>query len=141
MGVMKFSNRERGASVLEFAIVLPILLVLLFGVIEFGFIFYNKAMLTNAAREGARAGILARSPRLTEDEIKEVVEHYCENKLISFDNSVDLDVDAPPPPSPVFGDDLTVNVTYPYTFLFIPSFIPLVPQPINLTARVIMKYE
>ena len=134
-------NGERGASVVEFAIVLPILLVLLFGVIEFGFIFYNKEMLTNAAREGARAGILARSPRLTEDEIEDVVEHYCENMLISFDNSVDLDVDASPPASPVFGDDLTVCVTYPYTFLLIPSFVPLVPQPINLTARVVMKYE
>ena len=141
MCAIQVKNGERGASVVEFGIVLPILLVLLFGVIEFGFLFYDKAMLTNAAREGARAGIVSRSPRLTEGEICTIVEDYCENMLISFDDSVDLNIEAPTPASPLFGDDLTVEVNYPYTFLLIPSFVPFVDQPINLSARVIMKYE
>jgi len=49
---------QKGAAVVEFALILPILLLLLFGIIEFSFYMYDKAMLTNACREGARAGIV-----------------------------------------------------------------------------------
>lgn len=45
---------DRGASALEFAIVVPILLTLLLGMIEFGFVFQAQLALTHAAREGAR---------------------------------------------------------------------------------------
>ncbi|AUI49655.1 TadE/TadG family type IV pilus assembly protein [Arthrobacter crystallopoietes] len=45
---------ERGAVAIEFAIVLPVLLILLIGMIEFGRIFSAQIILTNAAREGAR---------------------------------------------------------------------------------------
>ena len=47
---------NNGASAVEFAVVLP-LLVLPFGIIEFSLALYDKAMITNASREGARAGI------------------------------------------------------------------------------------
>ena len=141
MGVMDSNNGEQGTSVVEFALVLPLLLILLFGVIEFGFILYNQAMITNACREGARFGIMMKSPRRTEEEIRTIVVTYCVDALIHFGGSPDPIVDAPPPVSPVFGDDLTVTVTYPYTFLFVPNFMPLIPQTLDLRARVIMKYE
>ena len=47
-------NNQNGAALVEFAIVLPLLLILIFGIIEFGVMFYDKAMITNATREGAR---------------------------------------------------------------------------------------
>lgn len=49
---------ENGAAAIEFALVLPILVLLVCGIIEFGLLFYNKQMITNASREGARAGIV-----------------------------------------------------------------------------------
>ena len=45
---------ERGAVVIEFAFVLPMLVLLLVGMIDFGFLFVRYETLTNAAREGAR---------------------------------------------------------------------------------------
>ena len=51
-------DNERGASAVEFAIVLPVLVMFVFGIIEFGIVFYNKAMITNACREAARAAIV-----------------------------------------------------------------------------------
>ena len=47
-------KQHRGAAMVEFAIVAPLLFVLLFGIIEFGVILYDQAVITNASREGAR---------------------------------------------------------------------------------------
>ena len=45
---------ERGAVAVEFAIILPILLLLVFGIIDFGHAYYMKHVLQNSCREGAR---------------------------------------------------------------------------------------
>lgn len=47
-------NNERGAAAVEFAIILPLLMTLLLGIIEFGYLFNQQISLTQAAREGAR---------------------------------------------------------------------------------------
>ncbi len=49
---------ERGAELIEMVVVLPLLLMMLFGIIDFGFMFQRYVVLTNAAMEGARVGIL-----------------------------------------------------------------------------------
>lgn len=54
-----FRRFRRGGAVLEAALVFPILLTLTFGSIEFGYFFYVKHTLQGAAREGARAAIVA----------------------------------------------------------------------------------
>ena len=53
---------QRGTSTVEMAIVLPLLLMLVFGIGEFGIAFTQKQALTNATREGARAGVVFRVP-------------------------------------------------------------------------------
>jgi len=52
-------RRRRGAEVLEAALVMPILLAMGFGTVEFGYYFYTEHNLEGAAREGARAAIPA----------------------------------------------------------------------------------
>lgn len=49
---------QRGASAVEFAIVLPVLLALLCGTIDWGFYFFTREVVVNASREGARVGTL-----------------------------------------------------------------------------------
>ena len=49
---------RRGAAVVELAIVSPVLLAMLFGIIEFGWLFTVQHTMVNASREGARVGIL-----------------------------------------------------------------------------------
>ena len=51
-------REQRGGAAVEFAIVLPVLVLLIFGMIEFSTLLYDKGVITNASREGARAGIV-----------------------------------------------------------------------------------
>ena len=50
----RIAGSDRGAAAVEFAIVLPLLLLIVFGVIDFGRMLYSQVTLTQAAREGSR---------------------------------------------------------------------------------------
>jgi len=56
--VARDSQRRRGAAVVEFAVVLPLLLTILFGIIEYGWVFMCRQTLQTAAREGCRIAVL-----------------------------------------------------------------------------------
>lgn len=110
---MKMRNRknaQRGAILVEFAVALPFLLVLLMGVTEFGLLFYNKQVLTNASREGARAGIA-----YTSDSISDIVDNYCQSRLINFGSSPTVVTNVSG--GGTYPADLNVSVSYNYTFL------------------------
>ena len=138
-------RRERGAATVEFAIIAIILFLFVFGIIEFGILIFDKHILTNASREGARAGIvMTEGPRVSDAEIQNIVKGYAQRHMMSFRASiVPITTVTRPwlllvPPKPHFGDELTVNVTYQFHFMFL-SGIGL--GPINLTAETRMKME
>ena len=54
----RLGRSESGAELIEFALTLPLLLLLVLGMIEFGFLFQEYEVVTNAAREGARIAVL-----------------------------------------------------------------------------------
>ena len=127
----------------ELAIVLPLLLILLFGIIELSIALYDKAMLTNASREGARAGIVAQNPRVTDARIRQVVNDYASIYLISFPSRRlgDEDILITRAGS-TFGSNLTVSVNYRYDFLVLSRLITaLIGHPISLNATTVMKLE
>lgn len=142
------AGNERGVSALEFTLLAPLIFVLVFGMIEFGILFYDKQIITNASREGARAGIIAQSPRVTEGEIKGVVRAYAQKNLVTFGNDIltndDIGVEGA---GGSFGQDLKVTVQYKYNFLVFPNFKNLrwvgddFPGEINLKATSVMKME
>ena len=141
---------QRGIAAVEFALVLPILVLLAFGIIEFSLALYDKAVITNASREGARAGIVAQSPKVKDAEIKAAVINYCNPHLITFRTDQTIkgtDITIVPPDSRdgmPFGTDLTVTVTYRYDFLVFPGLTRLMGGslgPIDLVARTTMKME
>jgi hypothetical protein len=134
---MKYRFSERGASAVEFALILPVLIIILFGIIEFSLIMYDKAMVTNASREGARAGIVYRQTYnettkemeykpLDDAGIRDVVNGYLGAYLISFKpGSVQFPPFFPRVPDPAKPLDtlLTVTVTYEYHWLLLPRFV------------------
>ena len=130
---------QKGATAVEFAIVLSLLFTLIFGIIEFGLFIFNRQVITNAAREGARAGIVARPIRLANDEIKTIVLNYGAQHLITFGNDVLTadDIVIPADRCLIFQCDLQVQVDYVYEFLFLSNLI----GPLNLQASSVMKME
>jgi hypothetical protein len=58
MSIRRRVRHERGAELIEMALVLPLLMLIIMGIMDFGFLFREMSIVTNAAREGARAGIL-----------------------------------------------------------------------------------
>lgn len=127
-------SAERGAVLVEFVLVLPLLLLLLMGTIEFGLLFYNQQVLTNASREGARAGIA----HLSEAEIQDIVTSYCQDRLIRFDTDVNP-ITSAPDAGGAYGQDLAVTVNYNYTFL-VPDLLGFGPN-LELNASTVMKME
>jgi Flp pilus assembly protein TadG len=51
---------ERGASAVEFALILPLLMVMIFGIIDYGFFFFDSIGLRQGSREAARAAVVLR---------------------------------------------------------------------------------
>lgn len=126
---------QRGASIVEFALILLALVSLLFGIVDWGLYMFNRQVITNATREGARAGIVSREIRLTEDQIRNVVLDYCNQYLVTFaqKNPPAVDVQRR---CPNFGCDLMVTSSFNYHFLFFRMF-----SPTTITVSATMKME
>lgn len=139
------NSNDDGAAVVEFAIVLPLFMVLTFGIIEFGIIMYNKAIITNASREGARFGILYANPPKSEAAVKERVadklgtdvDNLGESMLISLGSPAEITISAEPDTA---GEYLIVKVEYPYGFL-LPKLLPGVPDTMNIVTTTVMRRE
>ncbi|NUN23561.1 MAG: pilus assembly protein [Candidatus Jettenia caeni] len=137
---MKKFRDQKGVAAVEFAIILPVLIFLIFGIIEFSLLLYDKQVITNASREGARAGIVWKEDRVSADEIIAIVNNYCSNYLITFGTN------SPPTVTPEWtgeesGSELTVTVTYDYDFLFLPNFITGLTGGRTLSAVTVMRME
>jgi Flp pilus assembly protein TadG len=145
---MERLRRQEGSNLVEFALVLPLLLVLVMGIIEVGLALYDKAVITNACREGARAGMVFREPRPTEPEVQAivqaVVQNYASAYLVTF-GTPDLQIssrfdDLDGNGSISSGDTLTVNVSYPYDYLMLDNLIPTLGS-VNIQAASVMRFE
>jgi Flp pilus assembly protein TadG len=139
----KYSGQQ-GASAAEFALILPVLILLLFGIVELGIIFFNKAVITNASREGARVGITFRpTPRLPYVDITAAVNNYTSSYLITFgEDSGPQIVTTPTAPTEIIsGQNIVVDVSYQYDFLLLPNFISSLSDGLTLRGVTTMRAE
>ena len=136
---MRFNNKN-GTAIVEFAIIFPITMLLFLGIIEFSIILFDKAVITNASREGTRAGIVQAPTRLTDQEIRDIVKNYCNNYLLWNKTIADGDIEINRSGFS-FGDDLIVIVRYQYNFIALPGFMTTPLGPINLVAWTTMRME
>lgn len=116
------NKSERGAQLLEFAMVLPLLLILIAGIADFAFLFQAYEVVTNAAIEGARLRTL---PGYSDDDAENRVQQYI--NAANLPGAVNADVNAinvDPGAGPSFAA-VQMTVTYTHTFNFIGPMMAL----------------
>lgn len=134
--IIKKIKGQRGASAVEFAIILPVLLVILIGIMEFGYVMFAKAVITNASREGARTGIVFGDPRPSDAEIIQAASDYTSNLIPSATVTIQVLRAGNAP-----GDPLTVRVNYLHNFWFLHNIPFGIAGPVNLGAETVMRME
>ena len=133
--------RERGVVALEFVLVLPFMLTVLFGIVDTSLLLCDKAVITNASREAARAGIVVRVPQLSASEVATVALDYANNNLVTGGTSTVPSVNVDQSAGTTPGAPLTVTVTYTYEGLVLGSALSSLTGPITVSATTVMSYE
>jgi Flp pilus assembly protein TadG len=139
MNPMRWLNQRtranrRGASAVEFAIVAPIFFLVVLGIIEFGRMAMVQQIITNAAREGARVGVLDNSTFTTVDT---KVQQYLSAAAIK---GAKVSVTPNPPSSAGFDDPVSVTVAIPFDDVsWLPS--PFFIKKTTLSANAVMRRE
>jgi Flp pilus assembly protein TadG len=134
---MSRHKQQFGSATVEMAIMLPLLLLLVFGIAEFGIALYRQEVLTNASREGARAGIVLSTPPVTTAQVQNVVTNY----LTSVGWNAALANVTATGAGGAFGTNVTVTVTYVTNFPILGGLVPGFPATKTLTGRTVMRHE
>jgi len=124
-------RNEQGQAMTEFALVLPVLALILFAVIQFGIVFNNYVTLTDATRAGARRAAVSRQDPNRNATVVQAVR----SSASDLDSSK---LDVPVPTSTwAAGSDVTVTATYPYSI----SLLGMVVKSGRLTSTTTERVE
>lgn len=134
MWLQKLRKNQQGQSMVELALILPIIIIILFGILEFGRIFHSYIIITNAAREGARVAVVGKPDSEITARIREAA------PLPQADTKLHITKLEPNQTARTPGLPLTVEVTYDID-LVTPLFSDILPNPMTLTAQATMRIE
>ena len=122
---------ERGVTAVEFGLIVPILLILVLGIIEFGHAFQVQGTLSSAAREGARAMALRNDPAQARDAVQEAAAAL--NPGVT-----DAQISISPAACPTGTSDSNVTLTIDYPMPFLTGFFG---ASVDLTGRGVMRCQ
>lgn len=125
----KYKKNEDGQAVLETALVLPIILLILFGMLTFGMLLYSKIVVTLAASQSARLGATLYSEQAEEagnpdERIKSTADAYLQG--LSGNSEIAIQADPPPaalPDGSTPAADRNIAVTIRHHFSFTLPFV------------------
>jgi Flp pilus assembly protein TadG len=122
---------ERGASAVEFGLIIPILLILVLGIVEFGHAFQVQGTLSAAAREGARAMALQNDQGAARDAVQEAASALSPGVT-------DAQITITPPTCPPGAGLVNVRLTIDYPMPFLTDFFG---ASIDLTGTGVMRCQ
>jgi len=131
---------ERGAELIEFAIVVPLLILMLAAIMDFGMMFRTLEAITNAAREGARVGVL---PGYANTDITSRVNQYMTATGLSGPYTVNVaNVSVTTTANTFAAKSVTVNYTYqPFILAPVSTLFGGTFGAVPLTAVTVMRTE
>jgi Flp pilus assembly protein TadG len=123
------ARRKRAAALVEFAVVLPVLLLILFGIMEFGQLFRVRQTCLHAAREAARLAVLqSTSKPYTSGVVAQRVQDVMTAGGVNYDTSM-LSITEDTPGDPT----VTVTVTVPYEEVRLTGFLGMLTDSVSGT--------
>lgn len=125
-------HRKKGQALLEFSILLPIILLIVMGISEFGIMLNSYLTIQNASREGARLGIMGADDNEIVQAVYSSATHIDKSKLNVIITPNDLNRKS--------GETLRVRVEYEYDLL-IPIIKNILGNQVELTAETAMRVE
>ncbi|MBE7942378.1 MULTISPECIES: TadE/TadG family type IV pilus assembly protein [Ramlibacter] len=148
-------RRHKGSQTVEFALALPFFVLILYAVLDFGMLVYNKAIITNASREAARAGVILTAATWSPSAIAQVACNYAQATLITVNagtrtatcsGSADPVISVNPSSAPSFNTPVSVSISYEVRGFSLGSWWGLgtgtsIGSPITLTATTQMNHE
>lgn len=129
---MKLLKNQKGQSLMEFAIILPLILLIIMGIAQFGMMFNSFLAVQNATREGARLGIVGGTNVEIKDRILSTSPNLKESNLTIHVT--------PSQETRKSGDPLTVHIVYNYP-LTVPIINKMFGNAIQLNAQTSMRIE
>jgi Flp pilus assembly protein TadG len=132
MSIIRRLKNKKGQSLVETALVLPIIILILMGIIDFGMMFNNYLVVSNASREGARNAAVG----ATDSEITAIVRTVSATLDVS---RITTEI-SPGESLRKKGDEVVVTVKYEYNLLT-PVIGSLLPGPLELTGTAVMRLE
>ena len=140
----KICKNEKGQALLEFALVLPLLLMILCGIMDFGWIYYNQLAIENSAREGARFAAVSTAPEAGDTSTADRDNRIKAKVLAVSPNTIKgnmvITITYSDTTNPVNGD-VTVKLTSKLRILTPIAGIFYGGQEKDISAKVIMKVE
>jgi len=127
---------ERGSVAVEFALFLPVFLLLIFAVVELGSAWYAKQMIVNASRDGARMASLLNPGDITDAEVESHVQTLLTQA--GFPGSVSITSTGAEGDA---GDLVSVQVDSTYQFPVLSALAPSSLSQVNLRATTVMRHE
>jgi Flp pilus assembly protein TadG len=127
------TSSQRGAAAVEFAIVLPLLVSIVLGTIDWGYYFFVQQVVTNAAREGARVGTLY-DPALPESEALALAD--AQDTAKAYLGGAGLELAGATALAEPAGNAIVVTVTYTTGSLTgFSDLVPLLPERARAVAQ------
>lgn len=135
---------EKGAALLEAAITVPIILLISVGIFEFGRAYQTWQVLTNAAREGARVGVIAGT---TDDAVKNRVVAYMTGGALKDATATMVTVTRGVALTGTTDTGTRVVINYPFAFMVLNPVVKLISPssttgaPITMQSSALMRNE
>lgn len=128
-------KNDKATGAVEFTLLLPVLLAVVFGIVELGGAWNAKQMLVHASREGARYGVLMAGGGVTDAQVEDRVELILQTA--GFPGNVVVSSSGA---SGASGSLVQVDVSANYTFPVISSLMSVAPS-VTLQATTVMRHE
>jgi len=139
----KRMRSERGAALVEAAMIMPLIMLISVGIFEFGRAYQTSQVLTNAAREGARLAVLEGR---TDADVRARVNKYVTDGGLTALSDGNIQVNRTVTLTET-ATASTVTITYPFEFMMLNPIVRMVTPasstgaPITLTASTLMRNE